>query len=128
MDPVIPTYRRIPPDPCPWPGTPTSRKQAGALILEELGGPPTVTSLVPPSAKLGDPSFTLHVHGTNFRADAQIVWNGSPEPTTFVSPTEVTTMVNMATASVAMAIPVAVSIGGGLVVSNAMNFDLQPAS
>jgi len=88
---------------------------------------PTATSLVPPSAKIGDPNFTLHVHGTGFVAGSVILWNGSPEPTTFVSATELTTLVNMATAQVPLAIPVAVEVISG-VVTNSLTFDLQPAS
>jgi len=89
--------------------------------------PPVLASLVPPSAKLGDPSFTLHVHGTGFRPDSVIVWNGSPEPTTYVSATELTTSVNMATAEVALPIPVLARTIGGQD-SNVLTFDLQPAA
>jgi hypothetical protein len=56
-----------------------------------------------------------------------ILWNGSPEATTVVSDTELTTEVNMATAEVAMAIPVAVQTLSGQV-SNTLTFDLQPAA
>ena len=88
--------------------------------------PPVLSALVPASARLGDPSFTLHVQGTGFRAGAVILWNGLAEPTTVVSATEVTTGVNMATAEFATAIPVAVQISTGAV-SNTLTFDLQPA-
>lgn len=88
---------------------------------------PVLTSLVPASATLGDPSFTLHVHGTGFSAGAAILWNGTAEPTIVVSDTEVTTAVNMATAIVAAAIPVTVRTATGAV-SNALTFDLQPAA
>jgi hypothetical protein len=98
----------------------------GAAFAGEVA-PPVVTGLVPPSAKLGDPNFTLHVNGTGFKQGATILWNGSPEPTTFVSATELTTGVNMATAQVAMPIPVAVRSLAGLD-SNAVDFDLQPAA
>src|SRR5678816_2221276 len=65
-------------------------------VLGYLGtAVPTTTALVPSSAKLGDPSFTLHVQGTGFVPGSVILWNGSPEPTTFVSATELTTLVNM---------------------------------
>ena len=60
------------------------------------GPPPTISSLNPATAKLGDPNFTLHVIGTNFRAGAVINFAGMDEPTTLVSPTEVTTLMNMA--------------------------------
>jgi hypothetical protein len=59
--------------------------------LEEL----TVTELEPATANIGDPSFTLHVHGTGFGPDSKIVFNGHDEPTTFVSRNELTTGVDM---------------------------------
>jgi hypothetical protein len=58
--------------------------------------PPVVTALAPDMAVLGQASFTLHVLGTGFDAGSVIVFNGYDEPTTVVSPTEVTTGVNMA--------------------------------
>lgn len=88
--------------------------------------PPAVASLVPPSATLGSPSFTLRVLGSGFRTGDVILWNGSPEPTTRVSATELTTEVNMSTAVVAMAIPVAVRSLTGQT-SNTITFDLQAA-
>lgn len=54
-----------------------------------------VTELDPESAEIGEPSFTLHVLGTGFGPDSKIVFNGNEEPTTFVSPEELTTGVNM---------------------------------
>jgi hypothetical protein len=56
---------------------------------------PIVTSLVPNTAELGSPSFTIHVHGTGFTPESIIVFAGQEEPTTFVSDKEVTTGVNM---------------------------------
>lgn len=88
--------------------------------------PPEVTALVPNTAQIGDPNFTLHVQGTGFREGDEILWNGNPEPTTFVSDTELTTEVNMATAEVAMPIPVAV-LSFGVITSNALTFTLTPA-
>lgn len=90
------------------------------------GAVPVLTALVPASARLGDASFTLHVHGTGLSAGATILWNGSAEPTVVVSATEATTVVNMTTAIVAAAIPVTVRTATGAV-SNPLTFDLQPA-
>lgn len=75
-----------------------SRKALGAIYYILTGGNTTgseVTSLTPSSVTLGAPSFTLHVHGKNFKPDSTIVFAGQVEPTTFVSATEVTTGVNM---------------------------------
>ena len=88
---------------------------------------PTVGSLNPASAKIGDPTFTLHVIGTGFRAGCSIVWNGGVEATTLVSPTELTTVVNMETATTPTPIPVSVRTVAGLE-SAAKTFDLQPAA
>jgi hypothetical protein len=63
------------------------------------------------------------VFGANFVEGDVILWNGSPEPTTFVSDNEVTTGVNMATAEVAIPIPVSVQTPQGDV-SNVLTFAL----
>jgi hypothetical protein len=56
---------------------------------------PTISSLTPGSATIGDPSFTLHVHGTNLLEGSTIIFAGQEEPTTHVSDTELTTGVDM---------------------------------
>lgn len=73
----------------------TIELRVGALEAEQGIGPPTLTALVPPSAAIGDPNFTFRVLGTNFRPGAVIVFAGHDEPTTLVSPNEVTTNVDM---------------------------------
>jgi hypothetical protein len=98
-------------------------------VAVESGEPPvapTVTALVPNTAQLGTPSFTLHVMGTGFDEASVIVWNGAPEPTTFVSPTELTTGVNMDTAISAVTLPVAVENTHGL--SDPLPFTFTPAA
>lgn len=94
----------------------------GPALPGEPLGVPIVTALVPDQAALGAPSFTLRVMGSGFSSDAVIHWNGSPEPTTVVSSTEVTTAVNMATATVAVPVPVLVQTAAGA--SNTLIFTL----
>jgi hypothetical protein len=67
-------------------------EESGSEVEYEL----SVTELEPESAEVGDESFTLTVRGTGFGPDSKIVFNGYEEPTTFVSPQELTTGVNMA--------------------------------
>lgn len=55
----------------------------------------SATSLLPPSAAIGDPSFMLRVVGSGFDATSVIVFAGEDEPTTFVSAEELTTGVDM---------------------------------
>jgi hypothetical protein len=109
---IAPTHWQPLPDPVP---------------ADAAGGPPPLlTALDPMTAALGDPSFTLRVTGEGFVPNAVILWNGGAEPTTVVSATEVTTEVNLATASVAMPIPIQVRNGlGGL--SNTLTFALTEA-
>jgi hypothetical protein len=92
------------------------------------GPPPVVTALVPDTAVLGMPSFTVHVRGTDFAPNAVIVFNGHDEPTTVVSPTEVTTGVDMAVWLAPATVPVAVRQPGGGV-SNTVDFAFtEPAA
>ena len=91
------------------------------------GTPPTVTGLSPNSAVLGSPSFTLHVLGTGFVAGSTIVFAGNDEPSTLVSPTELTTGVNMAVWLGPDALPVLVRNPDGLV-SAPMTFTFTAAA
>ncbi len=74
--------------------------------------PPVLLSLEPDSAGILDPDFTLAVvgsaGGTPFTAASVIVFNGGDEVTTFVSPTELTTLVKPSLVSQAIDVPVKV--------------------
>jgi hypothetical protein len=72
---------------------------------------PTVASLNPATVVLGEPSFDIHVMGTNFTPLSVILFNGVEEPTTFVSPTELTTGVNMPLWQAPAVVPIAVQNG-----------------
>jgi hypothetical protein len=82
---------------------------------------PNILSLSPSSAEVGDPDFTLHVHGTGFTPTSKIFFNGGEEPTTYVSASELTTGVSMATVSGASVVPVNVVSADG-VSSTPLNF------
>src|SRR5262249_28594187 len=85
-----------------------TRRGSGLKATPQTGtwGGMAIHTLEPPVAALGWAPFTLHVHGNGFVDGAVIVWNGVDEVTTFVSATEVTTGVDMSTATTAMSIPV----------------------
>jgi hypothetical protein len=103
--------------------TRASSREWERVSAEPHIGPPVLTTLAPNTATLGDPSFTLSVQGTNFDDGAVIVWNGSDEVTTFVSATEVTTEVDMATATTA--IPISVQVRNlDATLSNTLQFQL----
>ena len=60
------------------------------------GAPPALTSLSASTTSAASTpycsaqGFTLTVNGTNFTSDAVVNWNGAPQPTTFVSATQIT--------------------------------------
>lgn len=70
---------------------------SGWVDPQEPYGPaptPVLDSLDPPSVAIPvTEDFVLHFHGSNFMPSSQIEWNGVPDRTTFVSETEVTTIV-----------------------------------
>jgi len=91
------------------------------LLVSGNAQVPVVTSLTPNSAEIGDASFTLHVHGNGFKNTDVIVFAGVDEPTTFVSPSELTTGVNMPLWLGPDAVPVLVKSANG-VLSAPMTF------
>jgi len=56
---------------------------------------PEISSLDPAEATIGDESFTLFVHGTNFFADSVLWFAGQPEPTTLNEDGTLSTGINM---------------------------------
>lgn len=57
------------------------------------GTVPTLTSIEPLAVGLSDPDLTVTVRGTGFVAASEILWNLLPIATTYISDTELTTLV-----------------------------------
>ncbi len=55
---------------------------------------PTIATISPAGSTTSESSFTLTVVGTNFNASSQVTWGGSARPTTFVSSTQLTAIIN----------------------------------
>jgi hypothetical protein len=107
-----------------------AEKAYRAIELVLTGGyikVPTLSSLTPSSAEIGDPNFTVHIHGTNFTNKSKIIFNGYEEPTTYVSANEVSTGVNMSVWAAPAVVPVGVQTDDG-VMSNTMNFTFTDGS
>ena len=81
------------------------------IIVDPSTAPPVLTSIAPDTAEVGGAALTLTATGTGFTPNAVIVFNGGDEPTTWVSPTTVTTQVRPATASGPATVPVLVRDG-----------------
>lgn len=82
--------------------------------------PPVINTLSPNTLEIGDPDATLHVFGSGFLASSVIVFAGVEEPTTFVSPTELTTGINMSVWLGPAVLPV--TVRNGSVESDPVNF------
>lgn len=88
--------------------------------------PPVLTSIDPDTAVIGDPDLTMTCTGEGFDASCVIMFNDGAEPTTFVSPTELTTIVKPSLAAVAIAVPVKVAKGG--MMSDPLDFTFTDAA
>ena len=103
---------------------------AVALAMPSCGGvvnnpSPSITSLSPPTAKAGDPGFTLTVNGSGFAPQSTIVWNGAGRATIFLSDGQVTTQIQPSDIAFPGTLTVQVSTpspGGGN--SNILNFTI----
>ena len=87
---------------------------------------PTLTSLAPNTAVVGGADFTISINGTNFTPYTVILWNGSPEPTTYISPTQVRTLVRPDTIFAPAILPITVRNGPS--VSNSLDFTFTATS
>ena len=103
----IPQYATLP----DW----VAFKQNGGVVLPHdvgaLDAKPTLTALLPASVESGGPDINFICEGTNFNPNTTIVFNNSPEPTTLLSGTQVTTIVKVSMNSVAVDVPVYVTDG-----------------
>lgn len=79
---------------------------------QQPGIVPAIATLAPNNANSGDPAFILTVNGTSFGTNATVKWNGASQPTTFVSSTQLTTMIPATLLTNAGAVPVTVTNPG----------------
>lgn len=86
---------------------------------------PTLTSLLPSSATVGQP-FTLTVNGTNFLNGARVQWNSAPLMTTYISSTQLQAAVPASDIAVPGIVNVTV-LNPDASTSNALAFTINPA-
>jgi hypothetical protein len=87
---------------------------------DTVDAPPILTQLVPSAAAIGDPPVVMTVNGSGFTSQSIIVFNGGDEPTTFVSDTELSTVIKPSLASAPGTVPV--TVRNGPLVSEPRNF------
>ena len=85
--------------------------------------PPALTTLVPSTVPVNSSPFTMTVSGNNFGADAIVFWNGVPQATRFVSPTQLQVLITVQDLSVFGFVQVYVQTAG--LTSNAVDFNVS---
>jgi hypothetical protein len=78
---------------------------------------PFINTLSPSAAAIGGPAFTLAVDGVGFVPGSQVLWNGEPRPTTYLSAGQLTAQIDAADIAAAQTSSVSVSNplpGGGV--------------
>jgi hypothetical protein len=91
---------------------------------------PVLSSFAPARLRAGTSPVTLTVNGANFNAFSVVLWNGSPRPTTAVSPTQLTAVISAADLNAALSAQVAVRApapGGGTSASVTVPVDPPPS-
>ncbi len=87
---------------------------------------PTLASMTPTSANVGDGKLTLSVHGHGFVDGSSVLWNGAVLPTKMLSGIDITATISAANLATGGTVSVSVlnsPPGGGT--SNALSFTVQ---
>ncbi len=103
--------------------------ESNEVPFEIEAPPPAITSLSPNSVQAGSPATTLTVNGSGFSADSQVLWNGTPLATQFVSPVQV--KVQLAASLLAVGQSAGVAVRNQLPqerISHAQLFEVTPAN
>jgi len=98
----------------------------GAVTVAQPNPSPTLVGLNPPSANAGGGGFSLVVNGLNFVNDSVVRWNGSARNTTFVTASQLTSLISandIASAGTATISVLNPAPGGGI--SNNLTFTIN---
>jgi hypothetical protein len=80
-----------------------------ATTPAQPGSIPAIAELAPDNTNSGGPGFILTVNGTNFSTKAVVNFNGTAQPTTYVSATLVTAVIAASAIESPATIPVSVT-------------------
>ncbi len=59
--------------------------QSSAVTFTVINVAPVLNNIVPNTLPAGGPAFIVMVNGSSFVSTSQVLWNGSPRPTTFIN-------------------------------------------
>lgn len=86
---------------------------------------PTIEGLNPDSASVPGPDFYLEVNGAGFQMFSIINWNGGDEPTEFVNPGKLRTLVKPSTIEAELPFSLPVYVRNGDLKSNVAQFTFE---
>lgn len=105
----------------------TSTAPSNALPFTVWQRVPVLQGLTPDTTTAEGPTFTLTVTGTNFVNGAQVLWNNTPLPTTFVSGTQLQAQVSATLLNLGQVAGITVSNPApSSTRSAALTFEVQP--
>lgn len=86
---------------------------------------PEIISIDPDSKIAGSAAFTMTVNGSGFLPGSKVQWKGQDRPTTYVSPTKLTTVIPAS--DLILSGTANVQVKNNAVLSNTVIFDIEPS-
>jgi hypothetical protein len=101
--------------------------ESNALPFVVTALPPSIQSVSPAHLSAGSPATTLTVEGLHFGADADLLWNGVPVPTTFANSNRLTAQIDASLLANGQTVGLAVRNGAPQEqISSSISFEVVP--
>jgi IPT/TIG domain len=84
--------------------------------------PPSLTAIEPNTLPVPGPDTEVVLTGANFNENSQIMWNGSAEPTTYIDPEHLSTIVRPSTVEAELPFTLPVAVLNGSILSDPIEF------
>ena|SRR5205823_530013 len=85
---------------------------------------PSITALMPQSSPVNSLPFTMTIQGSDFATDATVFWNGIPQHTTFLSPSQL--LVSVTDTDLMFTGPAHIAVHTQGLNSNTVDFSVTP--
>jgi IPT/TIG domain len=89
--------------------------------------PPSLTAIEPDTLLVPSPDTEVVLTGENFNEYSQIMWNGSAEPTTYIDPEHLSTIVKPSTVEAELPFTLPVAVLNGSILSDPIEFTFVAA-
>jgi IPT/TIG domain len=127
MTPGSETYKSTNPLETRDKSTYSSRKAPELIPGPDVPKVPTVTAIEPDTLSVPGPDTEVVLTGANFNQNSQIMWNGAAEPTTYIDPEHLSTIVRPSTVEAELPFTLPVAVLNGSILSNPIEFTFTAA-